>query len=379
VTSYRFVSALLATVLLCVGAAQPDAQALDAKAVKKAVEQYVDAETTDAKRASLLETLGKAKNADIASGLKSHIRKETARAHALELALALHVRGQFAAFDKFFDEHPQEITQLGLITADKGAARALQKRWAAAEIESETFGILNEAFLQYGVDMEALAEFQKILVDEAAPEERRAEAGKVLQFQFGLTTDDATEISLRWDALKKEFKDHGERPPLAGMDLLAQSGWELQSARRFGSNLSLGSEGERFGLIRRAEGFPPSVKSYGYTVSVRARLDASYKGDAGFLIVVDGKTTIIGVTVDNGVWSAPGRSDSVKVPIKAGDWSTVSLTITPATEAGKMNILCSVDGQSLVGVGAVAGPPVGYCIQCMAGSGTWGSLDYTRN
>jgi hypothetical protein len=364
----------LLVMALFLGAANAAGQALDSKAVKKAVEEYVDPASGDSKRASLLDALGKAKNSDISAALKREVKKDDKRKACLDLALALHVRGQYSTFDKYFSEDAAGIAKLGLITADKGSDKDLQKHWADAAVDSNEFKALNDAFEHYGSDLDALAEFEKVLEDDKAVDEKRTAAAEILKFQFGLDTADPTEISLRWSDLQKEYKDDGQRFSMTGMDILALDGWTYHLVRRIGANLKFDGNNS---IARMPSGLPASFKTGDYTVTVHARVEADFDGDVGLLLDVGGSRLVHGMSIADGKWSMNGPKGKVSTPIKPGKWST--FTLTSSTVAGAQEWSYAVDGKVVADKAHVNGELVGFVIQCRGGKAIFGSLDYNRN
>lgn len=369
---------LLATLIALGIPTSADADALDSKAIKKGVEKYVDPATSATARESLLGVLARAKNADVSKALKSSFRKEESRTYALDLALALHLRGLFSSTKKYLDEEPSRVSNLGLITNDKGAHKALQNAWAEAELDSDTCVALTDSFTKYGANMDALEGFISVLEDESAVQKRRQAAAEIMAAQMGLTTKDPTEISLLWEAFKSSYGDEGKCFDVEGLNPLEIAGFECERAKHVGLNWKIVDSG------RIGSSWPEYLLEPSYTVSVWVRVSSDYEGAIGLNTgVPGGRRILLGPRYGEGKLTVQSVNEVLESAIKPDKWTHITWTITTAVKSGggagqAWGVAMDVDGLRTAENMQIHEEPRGFEVTTNKGSCIVSSIDYVR-
>lgn len=379
------VAGLLALFCLLVFGASPTrtiAQAMDAKGIKSAVEQYTDPKTTDARRESLLGVLGKANQPEVAKQVKTVAKKADRKEHALKLALQLELRGTFDSFEKDLATWPREVSQLAMLNADRKAEAAIVKKWKELAIDSDEWGAINHSLSSIGADWSTLEDLSKYAVAEGTPEDKAAAAGEILQWQLSLETSDPLEISLLWSSIaeaKKEFAKHG---PATGMDLSKHALVEASNFVRAGPSLVFPSGGH----ARLLSG-PEGMAASGYTLTFRLWFsEAPKEGSFGAMgVTSEGDHAVCAFKVVDGNWVSQKPGEELKkAKVKTGSWTTLQMRIRSykgvAGETGGYSADLLVDGKvleedarwpapKLCGF-QVNFPEVAYCL---------GGVDYLRD
>lgn len=321
------------------------AQAMDAKGIKSAVEQYTDPKASESKRESMLVALAKCPQAEVVKSLKATAKKADRKEASLRLALLLGLRGMFDSFSKDLKQWPLEVATLGLQSADKGAAQLLLKEWKAISETDEAWAGLNQAFETCGLDWEHIEDLKDYACDESNPAEKRSAASKIIKAQLALETEDAAEIGLLWSALAKDVKPLAKRQTLTGIDLGQHPSATQKGGKRMGPNRHFPSGGYR----TLSEG-PTSMDKGPYKLSFWVWLEtAPTSGGAGISFSQNGENRMFFVDASNSKWTVTKASGAEsKADLKVKTWTCITIQVDPYKRSDGSDgskVTYSVDGK----------------------------------
>lgn len=315
--------ALCCMLFLATAPSRSVAQAMDAKGIKSAVEQYTDAKTTDARRESLLGVLGKSNQPEVAKQIKTVAKKADRKEHALKLALQLELRGVFDSFEKDIATWPREVSQLAMLSADRKAEAAIVKKWKELAIDSDEWIAINHALSSLGADWATLEDLSKYAAAEGTPEDKAAAAGEILKWQLSLDTSDPLEISLLWSSIAESKKDFARHSTATGMDLSKHPSVESSHFERAGASLVYPKGGHA-----NLTAGPTGMASPGYAVTFRLWFSEAPKSGGVGLMHSKGsdKPVVYGVQIKDGNWVLQKAGQEAKqAKVKTRAWTTVQM------------------------------------------------------
>jgi hypothetical protein len=314
-----FTSALLCLIGAMVFA-QPNPK-LDEKAAKRLIEEYIDFNTGDTRRAVIITELKGASPMLGQKALKSLMADDIKRERALEIALAIRVPGLFDSAKKYIDgPDEQAIVSLGCIVPDKSAAEFLFDRWKALDVEGASFVCVDTAFKAHALPIECVSKFKAILADKDGLEARKSSAVAIVNIQFGINEDSPEALLRVWDSAEKSFRADAVSFRLTGADLLAEYQWDAaDGAAKVGGNYRLPK-----GSSLKLASLPDSWNVGSFTIQIRVRVDQG----AGLLASVQCETGWWYVKFIDGEWLLEtGEKVKYTAPGKLGEWAVLKFVI----------------------------------------------------
>lgn len=346
---------------------------LDKSAIKKAVGKYVDAEATADTKEKYQRILLRGKNADVAKALKSALKKEDKLENALDLAIALQLRGLFKTAKSKISVSPKKIVKLGLITNDKGAVKDLIKIWEESDTDSEVYDAILQGLKSIGVDIGDLNTFYKLTDDSEADEARRVAAGQILAFQGGLDTEDPDEIALLWDGIAKKYKVDGKSTESTGLSLRHIDDIREHNLKVIGRNIQISSAGSIYCT------WPDHFGDGDYTVTIYFKVSADFVGKIGTFHYRDKVPSILGlICLDRRIKIISGKGE-VFEKISPGKWISASFSFSK----GKINGSDVYKATTTCGKLEMDGThtknrQLGFAFHCSEGSGVLANVDYVQ-
>lgn len=370
---------LFCCVAMTVGpAVDANAQAMDAKGIKAAVDQYTDPKATDSKRESMLAALAKCPQPEVVKSLKAVAKKADRKESALRLSILLGLRGMFDSFSKDLKQWPLEVATLGLQSADKGAAAFLIKEWKALDEADEVWASLNQALETCSLDWEHIEDLKDYASNEANPAGKSLATGKIIKAQLSLETEDIAEIGLLWSALVKEAKPMTKRQALTGIDLAQHPAATQRGGRRVGPNHHFPSGGYR----TLNEG-PASLEKGPYKVSFWVWLEtAPESGGAGLMFRENGEERLYQVQGKNQKWVVTKNSETENhAELKAKAWTCITVMVEPCKRSNGsdgVKITYSVDGKAFSDTIQAEQAFIGFQVGFPDTQWLLGGVDYVR-
>lgn len=346
---------------------------LDKGAIKKAVGKYLDSDASDETKEKYLKILLKGSNAGVANAVKSALKKEATREAALDLAIALQLRGLFKTVKKQIATNPDKIVKLALISNDKGAVKELIKVWGDSAIDSDVYAAIATAFTTIGVDIGDLEAFYKFTDDSDADEARRVTAGEILAFQGSLDTKDPDEVALLWNGVRKTYKVDGQSLAPKGMSLRHVGEVSERNIKRIGRNSQVTGVGSIYFK------WPEHFADGEFSVTVYFKVSKDFVGQVGTYYMENGRPMILGLNfLDRQVkmYSTKGEMTEKMSPDK---WMSATYKFSSGKDNGKSVLFTNTTyGKLKDDKGHTDKRPLGFSFYCSKGSAVLANVEYSK-
>lgn len=374
----RTISFACALVLIAGWFVATEAQRSDAASVKDMVARYIDPDTAEEDRASLRDELFWQPKRELARAIQGNLTNRETRESCLNLALELQVPGLFNLVRRYMSEAPKQVTAIGIRARDSSAMRHLLRDWRLAEDTNAVFAAMVEAFSNYPMDLDQLAEFRKVACDPTQSSVRVQACLDIIEAQIGKRADSAEALDAAYDGWVEEIRDDAQRTSQRGYDVMALQGWRKRGTRQLLGNHVIEDRG---GMILN-EPLGPGMRDPGYTVSVRIKVSEDVKASFILLMDQDGRRITYGVEASDGkVTQLLGQGDIKPATVKPGQWMELKWVVSQKADApaGSRVLTLAVDGHTVNRGIVMSGSVVGMQIECSSGRLVVGNLEYIRN
>lgn len=339
------------------------------KDAKKLISEYFGADSSQPRRAEIIEKL-KGINPELArKDVAAAIKKDDMRPRALELATAVRLTGLIKDLKKPYEGLDRAaITAWAMEVRDSEGILFLFQRWTDASADSDEYRELCDAFKKWHVPVEVLDKFQAKLKDAA----RGKMAHEILCWQLDVQNVSAEDLSAGWQKYRAEFVRNTTVFPIKGVDLFKCEGWTKTNVTELGTNWYFDKDG-----YADNKDMPGAGGTQPFTVTFRIAVLEGDGGQVGVFCGTPGKDSKGFPLVVNGDnWEDPA-SPSLKCPLKRGQWQEVRYEMSPQ-KGSSWRVDVYVDNKQFSNNGLLSAEPKSIQFSCSGCKWIVGGVDLKR-